>query len=216
MALLTFPLNYNQFLKLTKTERRAYSLDDASEALEDGHGEIVTVSYGPRLWAGSFTSYALNMQCARPLRARLEMLKGAGASFMWRDPFYTGPADDPGGVKLGGANPQIDSIDATRRAMKISLLPSNYKISTGDLISWTYSTHFALYEVARTRTADASGIIQELEVTTPIVPGSHVGATLELLQPTCKARIVPGSVNMGSANRRWNSPFSFSWRQTLR
>ncbi len=218
MALFTFPLAFDEFLKLARVNSSTYDIPPGAEILQDANGEVVTAEYGSRLWEGSFSTYALNRLCAAPLRSRLELLRGPNASFLWRDPFYKGPASDPGGVILGGHNVTITGVDPTKLAIGIAGLPASYKLTAGDLISWGYGTptRYALHRIAQDATATAAGVIAQLVLSSPVRNGTTGGEVVQLVQPTCKARLLPMSVTAGEVGRRWNSPISFQWRQTLR
>lgn len=216
--MLSFPLDLNEFMGLTRAVSVNYAPPTAGNHLQSGGGEIVTASYGPRLWSGSVVSHALNFACARPLRSRLNLLNGPGGSFIWRDPFYKGPASDPGGAILGSANVTIGSVGNNGQTITINGLPAGYELNAGDLISWQYGVppRYAFHEIAETKTASAGGVISNIQLSLPVRAGTVGGEAVNLLSPILKARIVPGSTSLGEIERRWNSPISFRWRQTLR
>ena len=213
-----FPLPLSDFFDLTRPMRVDYDLKGAREVLNSGGGEIVTSEYGPRLWEGSQTSHALNEAMARPLRARLTMLQSAYASFIWRIPYYCGPISDEGGALLAGFTPTIQAVGALQRSLTVEGLPPFYALKTGDKLSFTYGTpvKYALHEIAADATADATGAIDELQLTSNVRPGIVQGEEIELIRPQCKAIIIPGTIDTGGFDKRWNAPVSFSWRQTLR
>ncbi|MFN9368626.1 MAG: hypothetical protein ACK6CT_07630, partial [Planctomycetia bacterium] len=97
--------------------------------------------------------------------------------------------------------------------------PAGYVLRPGDLLSWTYLTgplRYALHRVVTTGTANGSGNIGNIEITPPVRTGYSLPVNITLVNPRCKAAIVPGSYQPPSVTPGGIVTFSFDWQQTLR
>jgi hypothetical protein len=215
---LAFPLTLAElFDGLAKVETR-FSLTDNVENNETQGGEIITASYGPRLWTGSVTVRGNAYTTLDSLLSRVNLIRQSGASFFVGQSVRSGPLADPTGSILGAGTPTITAVNANRRDVTLGGLPSGYVINRGDLLSFTYSsspTRNALHQVVTGGTASGGGAVT-VEVTPNVREGFSTPFNIKLVNPQCKAVYMPGSFNDPPTSRAVQTTFSFSWRQTLR
>ena len=88
------------------------------------------------------------------------------------------------------------------------------------MLSFTYGsgpTRYALHRiVSDTVVANGSGVTPLFEVVPHIRPGAATSTAVELIRPYCKAIIIPGSVQAGTARKSKVRGLSFEIIQTLR
>lgn len=217
-ALLSFPLALTDFWDRLTPQSMSFGLTQSLRLVETGGGEILTSDFGTRLWQGAFEGYARRHRDAQPLITRLERLQEAGTSFLVYDRRHPAPGADPSGSQLGTAAVTLGSVAADMRRLTLVGLPAGYELREGDYLSFGYGapTRFALHRVVTPASADASGDVGPIEVTPRVRPGAAAGAAVSLVKASCKAVIVPGSVEPVSRGRSFTDGLSFSWRQTLR
>jgi hypothetical protein len=216
---ISFPINRIDFFTPLATVETTFALSEAYSVTETGGGEILTASYGPRLWEGQVAVHAntyLNMDA---LVAKVELLRQPGASFNVHQSHRRGPQADQLGIGLLGSSPTITAVAANNRDITIAGLPAGYVLTEGDMLSFSYlssPTRYALHRVVETKTATGGGAISAIEVVPPIRPGATFPRALTFERPFCKAVIVPGSYGAPTVTRQSRTAFSFAWRQTLR
>lgn len=215
---LSFPLSLASFLDLFTRIEATMDIGEAVLSAKTGGGEIITSNFGERLWAGRFTGQGHAFISLDEMTARIGLLRKGGASFLIRNPYRRGPAADPEGTILGAATPQITTFNANNRDITISGLPAGYVLRRGDLIGWTYltgPTRYALHRVVTGVTANGSGVATT-EVMPPVRSGYATPQSVTLVNPVCKAVMVPGSYQPPSVQRNGIATFSFAWWQTLK
>jgi hypothetical protein len=216
---LPFPLSLaNLFNGLAKAETRFF-LGEATSVTETQGGEILQAAYGARLWQGSITVRGNPYVDLDSLLARAELLMQAGASFRVSQSVRSGPLLDPEGIALGGAMPTITAVAGNNRDITLAGLPAGYVLSQGDLMSFQYLSapvRHALHRIVTSATANGSGVIGSVEVMPPLRAGFATPIAIDLISPSCKAVIVPGSFKDPATSRAVKTTFSFDWRQTLR
>jgi len=217
---LTFPLPLADFFAGLEISTMPFDLSESLVSSQTGGGEIITADNGPRLWQGS-VSVAPNYHVPmRQVEALAQTLRQGGRSFFVTDTTAGYPASDPDGTTLGAATPAIASLDADNKRLTIDGLPAGYVLTRGDMLSFTYGsspTRYALHQIVTSSvTADGAGLTPLFEVVPFIRPGAAVNAAVTLIQPYCKAVLVPGSYSGGTRDPAVTSGFSFSFRQTLR
>lgn len=216
---LTFPLSLSEFFEGLGIVTARFWLPAMVESGETGGGEIVTSSYGPRLWNIDVAVRTRAHGEQAKAVARMEMLLEAGGSFFAFDATRRWPQDDPSGAVISGASPVVDSVLSGNRRIKVTGLPAFYHLTEGDLIAWTYGgspLRYALHRVAQGATASSTGIIAALELTSPVRPGTANGDPITLVDPACKAKVVPSSYDPPRHRAVLSDGFSFQARQTLR
>jgi hypothetical protein len=219
MATIAFPISLATFFSPLAVAEAVFDLSEAMSATETGGGEILRASYGPRLWQGRVTVRANTYLDLDRLVARAELLRQPGASFFVHPSHRRGPQADPTGATLGSASPTVTGVAANNREITLAGLPGSYVLTEGDFLSFTYlsnPTRYALHRVMETRTATGGGGISNMEVSPVIRPGATWPRALTLVQPFCKAVIVPDSFDAPVTTHGSRAFFSFAWRQTLR
>ncbi|WP_239325698.1 hypothetical protein [Epibacterium sp. Ofav1-8] len=151
----------------------------------------------------------------------LSMLEVPGRKFEACKSQQIGPAADPVGVALQGADPQILAVDPLDpQRLRLQSLPDGYVLQPGDLLSFDYDPgnggRRALHRVVSGGTSDSSGETPFMTVTPPIRSGAQPGASVDLIKPFCLAGIVPGSVSYGTTEGNTTSGMGFEFRQSLR
>jgi len=175
------------------------------------------MNVGHALFEGQVTVRPYYTQENREVETRVNLLKDAGATFLVTDGRQVGPALDPDGSILGASSVTLTSIDAGKRMIDLSGLPSGYDLSIGDLLSFQFgSGQYSLHQVARAATATGGGSISDLDIF-PRVPQAAVsGVSVDLTNPTCKARMIPGGMTPATHLLVVSGGISFSWEQVLR
>lgn len=216
---ITFPMNTATFMSLLPIRSMTFDLPESVEVSETGGGEILTAGLGVRLWQGEIELAPMEPDEAAVVLSLLDVARGAGASFMVHDVSRPGPRNDLNGTILGAAAPTLMALQSNNREVRVTGLPVGYAIRNYDYLAFTYAanpTRFALHRAVGSVTASAGGTTGWLEVVPNIRPGALVGAAVSLLKASCKAVLVPGSVQPGRRTSRMTEGVSFKWRQTLR
>ena len=103
------------------------------------------------------------------------------------------------------------------KRLSIQGLPTNYELTPGDFLSFTYGsspTRYALHQVVSAAQADGLGQTDLFEVTPLIRPGASTSAAVTLIKPYCKAVLT--DLSFGAGSFRVTTDLSFSFVQTLR
>jgi hypothetical protein len=215
---LTFPLPLADFFDDLCVAEASFTLGEAMQHSRTGGGDIISADLGPRLWQGQVQLRARRIEDADRITARIDALRNGGRTF-YATPYGKGfPQADPDGTILGLATPTIDTVFASRVQIRIADLPVGYVLSGGDYIGWDYGTpvRTALHQITVGAVADGSGEAL-VEVSNFIRTGAVPGLSVRLINPFCKARLVPDAfVPFTSRRRRWSDGASFSFIQTLR
>jgi hypothetical protein len=219
MPILSFPLGLDQFYDLLPIGSMRWDLPEALDVSETAGGEILTADLGTTLWSGEIDLGFMRHAEAADVVPLINLLRRGGTSFLVADSTRPWPRLDPRGLILGNAQPTIRFISQDRRELGLDGTPPGYQLSRGDLISFTYGsnpTRYALHELVESRTGFQSGIMPTFEVNPPIRAGASIGTPVQLINARCKARLVPGSVDLGRSRHTITSEAKFAWTQTLR
>lgn len=215
----TFPMDLADFFDGLKVSTQVFDLSESVEMGETGGGDIITADYGPRLWGGTVSIAANEHYGTAQIVAKIDVLREAGSSFFVYDKAMAGPAGDPYGATLAANQPSLIEVASNNKEIRINGLPSNYQISAGDKISFPYGSNpvrYALHKFVEDRAASGGGTLALTEIRPHVRPGYSLPINAVLVRPFCKAKIVPGSVSVGSSQGAITSGVSFEWRQTLR
>lgn len=212
----TFPMTRAEFMDLLPVQDVRFFVGQQHQLSGTGGGEILKAEVAPPLWRGSVDLAPMSARAAAEIEALLATLEGPGASFEAYKKNQIGPKSDTLGAALSGYAPTLDFIDEATSEIKLAALPNGYSLSRGDFISFTYGTSQALHRLGRGRTADALGVTFKIDLVPHLRPGAVVATAVELIQPYCKAVLVPGSVNFGSTRNGVTSGMAFQFQQTLR
>lgn len=216
---LTYPLSLAQFMDLLPKVEATLDPGEAMLANRTAGGEIITSQHGARLWGGRLTVRGHAYVDLDSLVARAELLRQPGASFFVTQTVRSGPQADPDGAILGAATPTITTVASNNRDVTISGLPASYPLRRGDLLSFTYlssPTRYALHRIMSNVNANGSGVAANVELSPPVRPGYSTPMAVTLVNPVCKALIVPGSYQPPVVTRPGRATFSLDWIQTLR
>lgn len=214
---LTFPLQLDQFLEGLRVRLSELEPTDNTIVSRTRGGEQLTAEVGNVLWRGSAELTDYYHADADAIRAKLAILRRAGASFFVRPTHRIGPIKDPKGLILGGAAPNLQSVSANNREIRIAGLPAGYVISPGDYLSFAYGTspvRYAFHHVVTGGTANASGLTPLIELTPHIRPGSIVGAQISLVRPQFKA-VLAAKPGYGALRPLLTGGMGFEFIQTL-
>lgn len=215
----TYPLPHGDFMDWMPIRSQTFDIPESVELSETGGGEILTAALGTSLWQGEITLGNLTADETDRATAAIDVARRNGASFMVYDVRRPAPRLDPNGTILGAAAPVIANIAANWREISISGLPAGYAIRQNDYIAFSYGSNpvrYALHRAVVGRSATGAGVTPWIEVTPTLRPGATVGTAITLLRASCKAVIVPGSVQPGRSTQTMTDGISFKWRQTLR
>jgi hypothetical protein len=215
---LSYPLTMAQLFDILEPVSVSFSLSETLTHNRTRGGDILVADIGTRLWNGQIEFGFDYMRQVRALEAKLALLRGAGASFLFSDPSYNGPAYDPDGVILGASTPQIASLDANNRELAIKGLPSGYTFTAGDYVSFTNGspTQYCFHQIVVGSTASGGGTTGLMEVVPNILPGAAVNDSITVYKPSFKAVNVPGGFTTSKQRGIGASGASFSFTQTLR
>ena len=216
---LSFPLTLSQFFDLLPASRVRMDPDEALDVSQTRGGEILTADLGESLWTGQIDLGRMLHSERADISPLINLLRRANGSFLVSDHTRPWPRLDPRGLILGAATPTILTVDPGMLELRLTGLPPGYRLSRGDLISWTYRTaptRFALHEFVGSATATASGQTGLIEVSPPIREGVVAGTAVQLIWPRCKAKLVPGTADTGQSVRTITEGASLQWQQTLR
>lgn len=218
---VTFPMPYAEFLGALPVKSVEFDLPEAVEMSRTAGGDLLVAAIGARLWQGEVMLGKLNPWEAQDAQALIDLMRGAGSSFLATHTRYPFPRQDPTGSILGASTVQIAALDGTdARLISLKGLPVGYALSRGDMLSFTYGAtplRYALHRVQDAQiTADGSGVTPVFEVLPHIAPSAQVDAAVTLARPHCKAIIVPESTQTGRQSRFMRDGMSFRFLQTLR
>lgn len=218
---LGFPLSRTAFFDQLPIKDCVLDLPETVTASRTRGGEVLRAEIGARLWTAEVRLGMMTRAEAVEVLPLINLLRGAGGSFMMADPLRLFPRFDPTGAALGAATPLLGSIASNRRDITLTGLPVGYVLARRDLLAFAYAaspTRWALHEVVNSRVvAGSSGVTTPFEVMPPIREGAAIGAAVTLVRPTCKAIIDPGSFEAGTVRAGGiHEGVSFRVRQTLR
>jgi len=215
----SFPLTTAQFFQLLPVREISFDLPESVEHSETGAGEILTADLGTRLWKGEVSLDGMTPDEAATVLPLLDVLRRAGGSFMAYDLSRPGPRYDLTGTILGASVPKLHTVAANTREIRISGLPAAYQLRSHDYLAFSYGaspTRYALHRIATGATADGTGLTPLIEVSPNLRPGWALNADVKLVRASCKAVLVPGSVQPGRRKAALTSGAGFKFIQTLR
>ncbi|NHQ74551.1 hypothetical protein HAT86_08750 [Roseovarius gahaiensis] len=215
---LSYPLSYIQFLGALRVEEVTFRLSHPQEHTRLGDGTVISASLGASLWTGTIRLAQANHPRHAQMEALIGLMDQPGATFLCHDPRYLGPASDPTGSILGNRTVTIHSVASTMRELRLTGLPSGYLLSAGDMLGFQYGStpvRYALHRIVVGGTASSTGLTSMLELVPNLRAGAVAGLTVSVLQPACKARLLP-EPSYGSGRQALSRGASFDFIQTLR
>lgn len=220
---LTFPLSLDAFFGGLRVKSCSFHLPPAVKGSGlTGDGDVLTASRGARLWRGTITLRKCSFAEGEAAKALIDTLGEAGRSFFVYNIAKPRPATvAPGSAMdtaLQAATVTLKAIASNNRDVEIQGLPAGLELSAGDYFGFPYGetpTRYALHRLAGGGTANGGGVAA-VEASSFIRDGAEAGQAVSLIRPACKAVIVPGSVQPGTASGVFLEGIAFDWQQTLR
>ncbi len=220
---LSFPLAVDDFFGGLRVKSCTFHLPPAAMSSGvTGAGEILTANRGQRLWQGTITLRKCSFNEGEAAMALIDTLGESGRSFFVYNTMKPRPALAPIGsamdIALQAATVTLKTIVSNNRELELQGLPNGLAISPGDQLGFPYGenpTRYALHRLARGGVANGGGVAA-VESSSFLRAGAEAGRPVQLIRPACKAVIVPGSVQPGTAAGVFVEGISFNWRQTLR
>lgn len=216
---LSFPLARADFLDLLPVQDLRLAPIAQTVATGLAGGDILTAEVAPALWQGSVDLAPMPARQAEAVAVLLNCLEVPGRAFFVYRKTQIGPAADPLGAVLGAASVLVDAVDFDAAEITLSGLPAGYQITAGDHLAFEYGgapVRYGLHRAAEAATADAGGVAGPFALAPYIRAGLVVGAAVALVRPSCKAVLVPGSVDYGTTRNGKTGGMGFAFRQTLR
>ncbi|MBW4708618.1 hypothetical protein KX928_12570 [Roseobacter sp. YSTF-M11] len=218
---VSFPMSIAEFLDALPVKSVEFDLPEAVQTSRTAGGEILPEDIGTRLWQGEVMLGRLLPYEALDAQALIDLMRGAGASFLAYHTRFPHPRQDPTGSIIAGASPQIAALDGgDARLISLKGLTPGYALTRGDYLSFTYGSNplrYGLHRVQETQVlADGAGTTPLFEVIPPLEPGAVIDAAVTLGRAHCKAVIVPDSVQTGRQSKFLRDGMSFKFMQTLR
>jgi hypothetical protein len=212
---LSYPLSLAQFFHGLRLLDMSFDLDEAMTYSETGGGELLRARRGVQLWSGQIRLAPGPLVAAEAMRAKIDVLRRPGASFLIGHPVMRRPQADPTGSLFGGATL---SVHARVNAREISIAGgvSGAQLSAGDHMSIALpGGRFAYFRIVVGAAFSALGRAT-VEVSPDLPASVGVGNPVTVILPHLKAVIRPGS-HAGPVLRpsRVAGEQSFSWVQTL-
>lgn len=216
MSAPAFPLSVATFAAQLHIASAPFVLEPQQELSGLGSGELLTADLGPALYEAPVTTAARPNAVAGQLMALIESMGGAKFPFYLYDPMRPYPQSDPTGAILAASTPTIHTIDAGRRAMRITGLPAGYVITIGDYIAIDYGdpARRALVRALETAPASGAGLTPLFALSTALRSGIVTGTAVMLKLPAAKVKIVPKTISLQPVDIL-NAVISFRVRQTL-
>lgn len=215
---ISFPLSLADFYDFLPIRSEYVSPGQQVSMSGTEGGEILTAEVAPALWQGSIELQNMDIDTADFIASRLRALEIPGRAFYATIKRRAGPQDDPTGATVGGASVTLTNVDGSGQ-VAFAGLPAGFRLVRGDMFSFTYGsspTRYALHQLVETGTADGAGAVSGLHVAPAIRTGWSNGDPVALVEPVCKAVVVPGSAAYGHAYGGRVDGMAFQWRQTLR
>lgn len=117
---LSFPLSRAAFMDLLPVQRMTFDIPETLSQTRTRGGEILTADNGARLWQGEITLGQITRGELAAVRPILNLLRGAGASFLAYDISRPRPQLDPDGSGLQGSTPAITALWANGREISLA------------------------------------------------------------------------------------------------
>lgn len=216
----TFPLATAQFFENLPIKSLKFDAPEQVEVNQTGGGELLQADLAPMLWVGEVQLDVMTDLEKADAFAMLDILRPAGRTFYAYDSRRPGPLLDPTGTALGLSTPTIYSLPAGGREIRLQGLPVGYRLSRGDYIAFDYGSapvRRALHRIVSLPTAaGGTGLSPIMEVTPMIRAGAVVGAAVMLVKASCKAIVVPNSIDTGITLKTITNGASFRFQQTLK
>jgi hypothetical protein len=186
------------------------------EVSSTGAGEALAADLGPMLWGALIETAPMYLDEAKQLRARILLLDGSIGTFYFWSPEAKGPQADPTGAILDGAEVEIESVGTDNHSLAFNGLPEGYELTIGDMLHVDYGSpsRRALFALTESGVASSGGVTPELDVRPHVRPGILAGASVTLIKPAAKVKIMPDTLSIANQGGL-HASIRFRVRQTL-
>lgn len=212
---LTYPLPLAQFGNLLRVSRLALHCPSPMSNAQTAAGEVLRARLGASLWRGEVGLTFERQVNTRGIRGLLDALLDEHASFIFSPHDYYGPASDLRGVGLYGSTPTLDGVTSGGR-VRFAGLPPGYRLTSDDLVSWTYGSgpvRYAFHRLLEGGVASGAG-----QLTVAVWPHVRIGwaqgAAANFVTPRMKAVMLDRDPGVSAG--MFHSGASFEFVQTLR
>jgi hypothetical protein len=216
MAALTFPLALGDFANQLRKMTVKFDLEYAQELSGLGGGQIIAADLAPEFWTADVALINMTNDDWRKVQAVFLALDGSINDFYLYDPRCAYPAYDPDGSKLGSNTITITNVDSAKQ-VDLAGFPNNYVLTPGDMFSFSYgagNAYKALHMVVQGGTAGVGGNITNVEIRPYLDdPSLATPKTIDIIKPTCRMKIIPGSKEAGTARQMITTGMTFRCRQ---
>jgi hypothetical protein len=194
---LAFPLTASVFLDTLKIRAVKFFREDYVEMSGLADGQLLTAEIAESKWKATLDLAPMLDDDAAAAQALIEAI-GPHNKFNVYDPRKRGPRMDPTGSVLGSGAPVINAIGVNNRSLRFSGLPAGYRLSRGDLFSYSFSGRQTLARLAEDATATGAGITPFVEVSYPLRTGTGIGQVIRFVKPFARMQFLPGSIDYGA------------------
>lgn len=213
---LSFPYSVASFADVLRMSTVRMRLVADQQISGMGGGKIIVADLAPKHWEFEVTLINMENALARRVQALIEALDESMNDFYLYDPRAAYPLYDPTGAILGASAVKINSLNVNNKELTLNTLPSTYVLSAGDLLHFDFGSpsHRAFHRIV-VGGAASGGISPSLEVRPHIQPGAVVGASVTLIKPSARVKMIPGSFDPGTARQMMTTGMGFKARQVL-
>lgn len=165
-----------------------------------GTSQILSMNVADELWTARVRLHLVGNDEADQIAAMIESLDGAINTFLFSSPTRAYPQADPDGSILGANTPAINDLGVNNKSMRIEGVGANYRLTRGDLLSFTWSadpTRHGMHRVMEDVQADGTGLTPFFEVRPHFRPGTITGLNVTLIKPFTRVMILPDSFEAG-------------------
>ncbi len=211
---ISFPIaTANLVGTLHIAEQKAFPSVPKTTSQTEG-GETLIASRGDPLWYGEISLEIKDHYAQAQVEAIIDVANRPGASFLFHDARFNGPAADIGGATLGVSTPSISAVASNNLEIDLTDLPAGYVLTRGDLIGWSVSGVYYYHRIVTGGTADGSGDLADVELSSHVDIGvTHTGANVDLVQPVFKAKLL--DVQYGAASGLLTAGAKLTFQQTF-
>lgn len=214
---LTFPYALATFADVIRMSSVKVRLVADQQISGMGGGKIIVADMSPKYYEFDVTLINMENALARRVQALVEALDESMNDFYLYDPRAMYPLSDPTGSILGAAAVKINSLNVNNKELTLNALTSTYVLSVGDFLHFDFGSpaHRAFHRIVGGGGAATGGVSPSLEVRPFIQPGAVVGASVTLIKPSARVKMIPGSFDPGTVRQMVTAGMSFKARQVL-
>jgi hypothetical protein len=200
-----------EFADRMRIQSVKWDISRFDEYAGSGTGHDLQSELAKPKWAATVNLARSSHDQAKQMATLARKLQGMQHAFMLCDPAAQYPQFDPDGSLLSGHTPLISSVSG---AVGIALkgLPSGYQITASDrgqVVFGSAPERNYYFEFNDAGTAGVGGITPVLGVFPSVPAGVVANATVILIRPACKMKLLGGAFDPGTADRVRTDGLSF-------